>query len=162
MSRWSRRAAFVNRTKIKCPNWPLDFQASFICLQGGTWWTTHLFSSPFPNPTRRPASARPSTRPPTLSESISARRRKKPCRTKFCVCSARRCAKCNFFLNLIKKSLTIRLRRCSKTERVSLIGRTFLWAYHIPSVLHILFLCPEVKQDCWFLQVRSLNAWDKA
>ena len=43
------------------------------------------------------------------SVSISARPQKRRWRTKSSVCSVRKSAKCDFFLNLMKKSLTFRL-----------------------------------------------------
>ena len=48
-------------------------------------------------------------RQPISSVCISARLQKKRWRTKSSVCSVRKSAKCDFFLNLMKKSLTFRL-----------------------------------------------------
>ena len=45
---------------------------------------------------------------------ISARPQKRQWRTKSSVCSVRKSAKCDFFLNLMKKSLTFRLWKDSK------------------------------------------------
>ena len=50
-----------------------------------------------------------SARPPISFVCISARPQKRRWRTKSSVCSVRKSAKCNFFLNLMKKSLTFRL-----------------------------------------------------
>ena len=50
-----------------------------------------------------------SERQPISSVCISARPQKRRWRTKSSVCSVRKSAKCNFFLNLMKKSLTFRL-----------------------------------------------------
>ena len=54
-----------------------------------------------------------SERPPISSVCISARPQKRRWRTKSSVCSVRKSAKCDFFLNLMKKSLTFRLWLCS-------------------------------------------------
>ena len=48
-------------------------------------------------------------RPPILSVCISARPPRRRWRTKSSVCSVRKSSKCDFFVNLMKKSLTFRL-----------------------------------------------------
>ena len=48
-------------------------------------------------------------RQPISSVCISARPQKRQWRTKSSVCSVRKSAKCDFFVNLMKKSLTFRL-----------------------------------------------------
>ena len=62
----------------------------------------------------------PVWRPLSLSTSssvcISARPQKKRWRTKSSVCSVRKSAKCDFFLNLMKKSLTFRLWQDLKVD----------------------------------------------
>ena len=55
-----------------------------------------------------------SARQPISSVSISARPPKRRWRTKSSVCFVRKSAKCDFFLDLMKKSLTFRLWRCSR------------------------------------------------
>ena len=56
-------------------------------------------------------SARPSTRPPISCVSISARPQQRRWRTKSSVCFVMKSVRCELFVNLIKKSLTIRFRR---------------------------------------------------
>ena len=53
-------------------------------------------------------------RPPISSVSISARPPRRRWRTKSSVCSVKKSAKCDFFLNLMKKSLTFRLWKDSE------------------------------------------------
>ena len=53
-------------------------------------------------------------RPPISSVSISARPPRRRWRTKSSVCFVRKSAKCDFFLNLMKKSLTFRLWKDSE------------------------------------------------
>ena len=57
-----------------------------------------------------------SARPPISSVSISARPPKRRWRTKSSVCSVKKSAKCDFFVNLIKKSLTIRFWKNSQVD----------------------------------------------
>ena len=53
---------------------------------------------------------------PISSVSISARPQKRRWRTKSSVCSVRKSAKCDFFVNLMKKSLTFRLWKNSQID----------------------------------------------
>ena len=53
---------------------------------------------------------------PISSVSISARPPKRRWRTKSSVCFVRKSAKCDFFVNLMKKSLTFRLWQNSKVD----------------------------------------------
>ena len=68
-------------------------------------------------------------RPPISSVSISARPPRRRWRTKSSVCSVKKSAKCDFFLNLMKKSLTFRLWQNRK------IDFDFLWSQTCP-ILH--------------------------
>ena len=60
-----------------------------------------------------------SARPPISSVCISARPQKRRWRTKSSVCSVRKSAKCDFFVNLMKKSLTFRLWEDNKVIRAA-------------------------------------------
>ena len=125
---WQRRQGFyryLNVAALPCsliPTPPDDEQSP------GIFHLQEDFELTIPQPT--PPLARLSesrlARPPISSVSISARPPRRQWRTKSSVCSVRKSAKCDFFLNLMKKSLTFRLWQNGK------IHPHFLWCQISP------------------------------
>ena len=124
---WQRRQGFyryLNVAALPCsliPTPPDDEKSPGIFhLQEDFELTIPQPTAPPPTPLARLSESR-SARQPISSVSISARPQKRRWRTKSSVCSVRKSAKCDFFLNLMKKSLTFRLWQNLK------IHSHFLW-----------------------------------
>ena len=113
---WQRRQGFyryLNVAALPCsliPTPPDDEQSPGIFhLQEDFAWTIPQLTTPL----ARLSESR-SARPPISSVCISARPQKRQWRTKSSVCSVKKSAECDFFLNLMKKSLTFCLWKDSK------------------------------------------------
>ena len=114
---WQRRQGFyryLNVAALPCsliPTPPDDEQSPGIFHLQEDFESTTI---PQPTPPLARLSESRLARPPISSVSISARPPKRRWRTKSSVCSVKKSAECDFFVNLIKKSLTIRFWQNSK------------------------------------------------